>query len=141
MMTYVWVMVGSALGGALRYALTKATMQVSAGFPYGTVLINILGSFLIGYFGTLTLETGKYPVPENIRIFVMVGICGGFTTFSSFSLQTFDLMRSGAWMRAVANAVFSVILCVSAVAAGHALAHRQVAQEAIVQTAEEEYTG
>ena len=141
MMSYVWVMVGSALGGVLRYALTRATMVVSAGFPYGTVLINVLGSFVIGYFGTLTLQTGKYPVPENMRLFVMVGICGGFTTFSSFSLQTFDLMRSGAWVRAVANVVFSVVLCISAVAAGHALAQRQVAQEAIVQTTEEEYTG
>jgi CrcB protein len=134
-------MVGSALGGVLRYALTRMTLAVSAGFPYGTVLINVVGSFVIGYFGTLTLQSGKYSASDNLRLFVMVGVCGGFTTFSSFSLQTFDLMRSGAWGRAIANVVVSVILCVAAVGAGHRLAHRVIAQEAIAETAEEEYTG
>jgi CrcB protein len=140
-MSYLWVMVGSALGGVLRYALTRMTLAVSAGFPYGTVLINVVGSFVIGYFGTLTLQSGKYSASDNLRLFVMVGVCGGFTTFSSFSLQTFDLMRSGAWGRAIANVVVSVILCVAAVGAGHRLAHRVIAQEAIAETAEEEYTG
>src|ERR1700679_3197215 len=129
-MSYLWVMVGSALGGVLRYALTRMTLAVSAGFPYGTVLINVVGSFVIGYFGTLTLQSGKYSASDNLRLFVMVGVCGGFTTFSSFSLQTFDLMRSGAWGRAIANVVVSVILCVAAVGAGHRLAHRVIAQEA-----------
>jgi CrcB protein len=141
MVSYLWVMVGSALGGVLRYALTRLTLTVSAGFPYGTVLINVLGSFVIGYFGTLTMQSGKYAASDNLRLFVMVGICGGFTTFSSFSLQTFDLMRSGAWGRAAANVVLSVVLCVAAVGAGHALAQRQVAQQATAETAEEEYTG
>jgi CrcB protein len=140
-MSYLWVMVGSALGGVLRYALTRMTLAVSAGFPYGTVLINVVGSFVIGYFGTLTLQSGKYSASDNLRLFVMVGVCGGFTTFSSFSLQTFDLMRSGSWGRAIANVVVSVILCVAAVGAGHRLAHRVIAQEAIAETAEEEYTG
>jgi CrcB protein len=140
-MAYLWVMAGSALGGVLRYALTRLTLAVSAGFPYGTVLINVLGSFVIGYYGTLTLQSGKYAASDNVRLFVMVGICGGFTTFSAFSLQTFDLMRSGAWGRAVANVVVSVVLCVAAVSAGHMLAHRVVAQDAIAETAEEEYTG
>jgi CrcB protein len=71
----------------------------------------------------------------------MVGICGGFTTFSSFSLQTFDLMRSGAWGRALANVLLSVVLCVAAVAAGHILAHRSTPAQAIAETAQEEYTG
>jgi CrcB protein len=140
-MAYVWVMVGSALGGVLRYTLTRLTLSVSAGFPFGTVTINVLGSFVIGYFGTLTLQSGRYAVSDNLRLFVMVGICGGFTTFSSFSLQTFDLMRSGAWGRAAANVVVSVVLCVAAVGAGHMLAHRAVAQNAIAETAEEEYSG
>jgi CrcB protein len=134
-------MAGSALGGVLRYALTRLTLTASAGFPYGTVLINLLGSFVIGYFGTLTLQSGKYAASDNVRLFVMVGICGGFTTFSAFSLQTFDLIRSGAWGRAAANVVVSVVLCVAAVGAGHMLAHRVVAQEAIAENAEEEYTG
>src|SRR5277367_4270994 len=138
-MSYLWVTIGSAIGGLLRYAITRLTIPVSMGFPLGTVLINILGSFAIGYFGTLTLQSGKFPASDNLRLFVMVGICGGFTTFSSFSLQTFDLLRSGAWGRAMANVVLSVVLCLAAVAIGHRLAQHWVS--AIAETAEEEYTG
>jgi CrcB protein len=141
MMSYFWVAIGSALGGLLRYAITRWTIHFSSNFPFGTVLINVLGSFVIGYFGTLTLQSGKYPASDNLRLFVMVGICGGFTTFSSFSLQTFDLLRGGAWGRALVNVVFSVILCVAAVAIGHVLAQRSVDRYAIAETAEEEYTG
>ena len=77
---------------------------MSRELPWGTIGINILGSFIIGFFGTLTLAQGRYPVAENIRLFVMV-YRGGFTIFSSFSLQTLDLMRSGAMVRAGANIV------------------------------------
>src|ERR1700722_7027927 len=140
-MSYLWVTVGSALGGLLRYALTRMTLSMSADFPYGTILINILGSFVIGYFGTLTLQSGKFAASDNLRLFVMVGLCGGVSTFSSFSLQTFDLMRTGAWGRALANVVFSVTLCVAAVAVGHFLAQQTVDRWAIAETAEEEFTG
>jgi CrcB protein len=140
-MNYLWVTVGSALGGLLRYAMTRLAVSCGLGSTWGTVAINVIGCFLIGYFGTLTLQTGRYPVSDNMRLFVMVGICGGFTTFSSFSLQTFDLFRAGAWWRAGLNIVASVLLCLLAVAAGHALAHRAVPQQAIAETAEEEYTG
>jgi CrcB protein len=140
-MPYLWVTIGSALGGLLRYTISRWTMHISLSFPYGTVFINVLGSFIIGYFGTLTLQGGKYPASDNLRLFVMVGICGGFTTFSSFSLQTFDMMRSGAWSRALANVILSVVLCVAAVAAGHMLAYKTVPQVAIAETAEEEFTG
>jgi CrcB protein len=142
-MSYLWVTVGSALGGLLRFILGKLMLSfdVSIGFPIGTVFINVIGSFVIGYFGTLTLHSGKYPVSENLRIFVMIGICGGFTTFSSFSLQTFDLVRSGAWGRALANIALSVVLCLTAVAAGHRLAQHWVSDIAIAETDEEEYTG
>lgn len=140
-MSYLWVAIGSALGGLLRYVITRWTINVSANFPFGTVLINVVGSFVIGYFSTLTLQSGKYPASDNTRLFVMVGICGGFTTFSSFSLQTFDLLRTGAWGKAIANAVFSVLLCVGAVAVGHILAQQSVDRWAIAETAEEEQTG
>jgi len=142
-MSYLWVMVGSALGGLLRFIIGKLAipLDTSIGFPIGTVFINVIGSFVIGYFGTLTLHNGRYPVSENMRIFVMIGLCGGFTTFSSFSLQTFDLARSGAWGRALANIVLSVVLCVAAVAAGHHLAQHTPSEVAIAETAEEEYTG
>jgi CrcB protein len=140
-MSYLWVTIGSAIGGLLRYAITRWTLTLSMGFPYGTFFINVIGSFVIGYFGTLTLQSGKFAASDNLRLFVMVGICGGFTTFSSFSLQTFDAMRTGAWGRALANVVFSVVLCVAAVAVGHFLAKQTVDRWAIAETAEEEYTG
>jgi fluoride exporter len=142
-MSYLWVTVGSALGGLLRYAISRLMLSfdVSIGFPIGTVLINVIGSFVIGYFGTLTLHSGRYPASDNVRLFVMVGICGGFTTFSSFSLQTFDLIRSDAWGRALANIVLSVVLCLTAVAVGHRLAQHWVPEIAIAETDEEEYTG
>jgi fluoride exporter len=142
-MSYIWVMIGSGLGGLLRFTFGKLAipLDTSTGFPVGTVLINIIGSFVIGYFGTLTLHGGKHPVSENMRIFVMIGLCGGFTTFSSFSLQTFDLARSGAWGRAAVNIVVSVLLCLAAVAAGHRLAQHSPTDIAIAETAEEEYTG
>ena len=125
-MSYLWVTTGSALGGLLRYTITRLTLPIDAGFPYGTVLVNIIGCFVIGYFGTLTLHTDKYAASDNLRLFVIVGVCGGFTTFSSFTLQKFDLLRSGDWGRALANILLSVILCLAAVAAGHLLAQQSV---------------
>ena len=136
--SFVWVAIGSALGGVARYAITRWTLAISAQLPWGTVLINVLGCFVIGFFGTYTLAGGRHAASEDMRLFVMVGICGGFTTFSSFSLQTFDLVREGAWGRALANVVLSVVLCFLAVAAGHLAAHHTVARAAIAQTDQEE---
>ena len=79
---------------------------------------NAADKFLIGCFGTLTLQSGRYPAPDWLRLFVMVGVCGGFTTFSSFSLQTLELVRSEAWGAAFANVAGSLVLCLLAVAAG-----------------------
>ena len=137
-MTYLWVALGSALGGVARFALTRWTLPISTGLPWGTVLINILGSFTIGFFGTYTLAGGRHAASEDTRIFVMVGLCGGFTTFSSFSLQTLDLLRSGSWGRASANVVVSVVLCLAAVGAGHRAAQQVVDRTAIAQTNQEE---
>ena len=101
-----------------------ATQPISRDFPWGTVAINTVGSFVIAFVGTLTLSHGRFPASENARLFIMVGFCGGFTTFSSFSLQTFDLMRNGAMMRAALNVVLSVVVCFAAVALGHLVASR-----------------
>ena len=130
---------GGALGTLARYGLSLLTLPLSEGVPWGTIGINILGSFLIGGFGTLTLSHGRFPLPEEARLFVMVGVCGGFTTFSSFSLQTLDLLRSGSIVRAGVNVLASVTLCVLAVAAGHALAsHLNGGAARIAQTEAEE---
>ena len=120
--TCVLLALGGALGTVARYGLSVWAMPISQRLPCGTLLINILGSLLIGFFGTFTLADGKYPVSEQLRLFIMVGVCGGFTTFSAFSLQTLDLLRSGAWMRATLNIILSVGLCVGAVAVGHLVA-------------------
>ena len=117
-----WVALGGALGSVARYWIAAWALPISRSLPWGTIGINIAGSFIIGFFGTLTLEGGRHPAPEWARLFVMVGICGGFTTFSSFSLQTLDLLRGDAWGRAMANVAFSVLLCLAAVTAGHAAA-------------------
>lgn len=140
--TCLYVMIGGALGTLARYAISVAALPYSRDLPWGTIGINVLGSFIIGFFGTLTLAQGRFPVSENMRLLVMIGVCGGFTTFSSFSLQTLDLLRNGAVMRAGLNIVASVVLCVAAVAIGHYIAAQlngheaQVAQLAIEEEAD-----
>jgi CrcB protein len=140
-MIYLWVAIGSAIGGVLRYAISRAMEPVSDGFPWGTFVVNVLGCFVIGCFGTLTLASGRFAVPDSVRIFVMVGLCGGFTTFSSFSLRTFEKMRAGAWGVATAYVVASVLVCLAGVWAGHTLAQRWNNRVAIVQTVDELETG
>ena len=119
MTTTLWIALGGALGSVARYWIALWALPISRTLPWGTIGINIAGSFAIGFFGTLTLAHGRHPVPETARLFVMVGFCGGFTTFSSFSLQTLDLLRVGAMGRALANIAVSVVLCLGAVAVGH----------------------
>lgn len=122
--TTLYIVIGGAIGTFARYAISLAALPVSRDLPWGTIVINITGCALIGFFGTLTLADGRYPVSENLRLFVMTGICGGYTTFSAFSLQTLDLMRGGAMGRAVLNVALSVVLCIAAVALGHVAAAR-----------------
>ncbi len=117
--TCLVIMLGGAIGTLARYALAVAALPISRGLPWGTIIINVTGSFVIGLFGTLTLAHGRYPMSENVRLFVMIGLCGGYTTFSAFSLQTLDLMRGGDMLRAAINVVVSVSLCIGAVALGH----------------------
>ena len=137
--TCVLIMAGGALGTLARYLISLAALPISGMLPMGTLIINIAGSFIIGLFGTLTLAHGRYPVSEDVRLFVMIGVCGGFTTFSSFSLQTLDLMRGGAFGRAAVNVVASVVLCVAAVALGHLIgAHFNGGAPEIAQIAIEE---
>jgi CrcB protein len=121
MITTLWVAAGGALGSIARYWLAVGVARLTGPqFPWGTILINIGGSFVIGFFAALTAAgAGRLSVPSDLRTFVMVGICGGFTTFSSFSLQTLELLRDGRTPQALANIGLSVMLCLGAVAAGH----------------------
>jgi CrcB protein len=92
---------------------------VGADFPWGTLIINIVGSFIISFFGA---STDRFNFPYEARIFVTVGLCGGFTTFSSFSLQTIDLIRTGQPTRAALYVAASIILCLAGCAAGFSAA-------------------
>jgi CrcB protein len=120
MHTYFWIAVGSALGGIARYWCSGVSARLfGETFPFGTLIVNIVGSFIIGFFATLTGPDGRLFVSTTTRQFVMIGICGGYTTFSSFSLQTLSLMQDGEWLYAGANIVASVVLCLVAVWIGH----------------------
>jgi CrcB protein len=116
----LWVALGSALGGVGRFALSIAIAERVGGlFPWATLIVNVTGSFVIGLFGTLTGPDGRFLAGDSARLFVMVGLCGGYTTFSAFSLQTLDLMRLGDWPRATGYIVASVALCLLGVWLGH----------------------
>ncbi|HEX7388728.1 MAG TPA: fluoride efflux transporter CrcB [Acidiphilium sp.] len=113
---YLWVAFGGALGSMSRFGLGAAMLRLTGPrFPWGTLLINVIGSFIIGYFGARFATGGRLPVPDEIKVFVLVGFCGGFTTFSSFSLQTFELFRAGEPTLGILYIAGSVILCLIAV--------------------------
>ena len=115
-MLYLWIALGSALGGMTRaWAATFIAARYGAAFPLGTVLVNITGCFLIGLFAGLTGVGGRLPASPTFRVFFMVGVCGGYTTFSSFSLQTLELAQKGEWLPATVNVLGSVLGCLLAV--------------------------
>lgn len=122
-MTILWVALGSALGGAGRYAVSGFMAHfVGETFPWGTLTVNVAGSFLITLVAAMTGPDGRMFMSSDIRQFIMLGVLGGFTTFSSFSLQTLALMQDGEWLRVSGNVVGSVVLCLAGAWAGHALA-------------------
>lgn len=123
MRTYLWIALGSALGGVARYwSYGFAARYLGQTFPWGTLAVNVLGCSFIGWFAAMTGPDGRWLVATPVRQFVMVGICGGFTTFSTFSLETLNLTRDGQWFRAGANIFSSVAFCLLGVWAGHAAA-------------------
>ncbi len=124
MLAYLWVGVGGALGSMGRYWLSGvAARHFGETFPWGTILVNVSGSFVIGLFAALTAPEGRWLLPQWFRQqFFILGICGGYTTFSSFSLQTLNLVQDGEWLYAAGNVLVSVISCLVAVWLGHLLA-------------------
>lgn len=107
-----WIGLGSAIGGVLRFWCSGAAARAfGETFPWGTLLVNVTGSFLIGLFAIVSGPDSRLLISPTVRQMVMIGIFGGFTTFSSFSLQTLALARDGEWLLAASNVLSSVILC------------------------------
>jgi CrcB protein len=122
MMAYLWIALGGALGSVGRYWLSGILTERTGGaFPWGTLLVNVSGSFIIGLLAALTEPGGRRYLSPAGRQFFMYGVCGGYTTFSSFSLQTLELLREGDFAKAGANVLGSVVLCMVAVWLGYLL--------------------
>jgi CrcB protein len=114
--SYIWVGIGSAIGGMSRFWVSRVVAEaVGEKFPWGTIVINVSGSFVIAILAALTLPEGRLNTSRIvITQLLMVGVCGGYTTFSSFSLQTLNLAREGQWLWAGGNILISVVACLIA---------------------------
>lgn len=118
----LWVAIGGAIGSVARFWLTEISARLWGGdFPWGTIIANVTGSLLIGVIAALPVLGPRELLGPMGRQFLMVGIMGGYTTFSSFSLQTLTMLQHGHWGKAAANVGGSVALCLLAVAIGYAL--------------------
>jgi fluoride exporter len=118
MLAYLWVAIGGALGSVARFWVSGLISEkFGTTFPWGTLTINVMGSFLIGIIGALAIPEGRMDSQSRqfATQFLMIGICGGYTTFSSFSLQTLNLLRDREWLYAGGNVILSVVLCMIAV--------------------------
>jgi len=119
-MSYTWVAIGGALGSVLRFWIANLSeARWGQTFPWGTLLANVSGSLLIGILAGCSTSNAGWLASDTARKFLMIGICGGYTTFSSFSLQTLTLAQQGQWLRAGWNILSSMILCLVAVWLGH----------------------
>ena len=119
---YCSVAAGSALGGLARFGLSNwFTHRFGPGFPIGTLVVNVTGSLVIGVLAAWTAPGGRFAGISHVPWLFMAGLCGGYTTFSAFSLQTLELLQRGHWDHAVLNVLASVALCLGAVWLGYGL--------------------
>jgi len=123
MLSYIVVMLGGALGAGARFwASGLIAERAGEFFPLGTLIVNVTGSFAIGFLAAFADPEGRFLLSPRFREFFLVGVCGGYTTFSSFSLQTLDLIRDGDWFKACLNTLLSFACCLAAVWLGRILA-------------------
>lgn len=119
-MTLLLIAVGGAVGSVSRYGLGVVVQKSAhAAFPVGTLTVNVLGSLLVGILAKYFMHTQTQP---DLRAMLIVGFCGGFTTFSTFSLETVALVQGGEWGKAAAYVGASIVLCLAATAIGFTLA-------------------
>jgi len=119
----ICLVLGSVLGGAARYFVSGViARRMGETFPWGTVIVNVSGAFVIGIFGAMASDEASLMASPNPWLFAVTGFLGCYTTVSSFSLQTLSLARDGESTRAVGNVLLSVSLCLLAVACGFKLA-------------------
>ena len=124
---YLVIGLGGALGSMLRFGLASFIdiRALKAGgiiFPWGTIVVNITGCFIIGFIASISSTDGRVMLSPLTRQFIMIGLLGGYTTFSSFSLQSLALAQDGQWLGAAANVLLSVVLCLLGVWLGAVLA-------------------
>jgi len=118
---YVWIALGAVVGASTRYFLsTYIGRHFSTVFPYGTLLINVTGSLILGFF--LVYASERVLLDPRWRLLVAVGFCGSYTTFSSYAFESFALMEQGQWLLMSLNILSSNALCLAGVLAGAALA-------------------
>jgi len=122
MLDYILVIAGGALGTGARFWLSGFVAERGGEFfPLGTLVVNVTGSFAIGFIAAFTDPEGAFLVSPRLRQFLIIGVCGGYTTFSSFGLQTLDLVRDGDWFKAGLNTMLSFVCCLVAVWLGRIL--------------------
>lgn len=116
-MNYLLVFLGGGIGASARYALQGLVYRFSSsGFPFGTLAVNVLGSLLIGF--VMSVFEGRFVISPSVRVFLTIGILGGFTTFSSFSYETIALLRDGSYGAGLLNIGANVVACLLATWAG-----------------------
>ncbi len=120
-MAYLWIALGAVVGASARYFLSGYIAKVlSPGFPYGTLIINITGSLVLGFFLIWTSE--RVLLDPRWRFLIAVGFCGSYTTFSSYAFETFAQFEQGQWLLMSGNIIANNVLCLAAVLAGAAFA-------------------